>query len=67
MSMTTTRIVTFYNPGQAHDLIQLLDVLRDQLWEFYGDQIIAMQREGCPFEEQARRQYSLDLDDEDPF
>lgn len=67
MSMTTTRIITFWNPGEAHDVIQLLDVLRNQLWESYGDQIIAMQREGCSFEEQAGRQYSLDLEDEGPF
>ena len=45
MSMSTTRFVTYWNAGEAHDVIELLDILRDQLWEAYGDQIIAMRFE----------------------
>ena len=31
MSMNTTRLVTYWNAGEAHDVIEFLDILRDQL------------------------------------
>ncbi len=37
MSMNTTRLVTYWNAGEAYDVIEFLDILRDQLWETYGD------------------------------
>jgi len=45
MSMNTTRIVTFWNAGEAHDVIEFLDVLRDELWATYGEKIIALRTE----------------------
>ncbi len=40
MSMQVTRIYTHWTPNDAHAVIEFLDILRDQLWEQYGDQII---------------------------
>ena len=37
MSMSSTRFVTYWNAGETHDVIEFLDILRDQLWEAYGD------------------------------
>ncbi len=41
MSMKVTKLYTYWTPIQACDMLELLDELRDRLWESYGDQIIA--------------------------
>ena len=45
MPMNTTRLVTYWNAGEAHEVIEFLDILRDQSWKTYGDQIFAMRLE----------------------
>lgn len=40
MSMKVLRLYTHCSPADAHAIIELLDLLRDQLWGAYGDQII---------------------------
>lgn len=40
MSMKVLRLYTHCSPADAHAVIELLDLLRDQLWDAYGDQII---------------------------
>lgn len=39
MSMKVTRLKTHWSPEQASMVIELLDTLRDALWEDYGEQI----------------------------
>jgi len=41
MSMKVTRLYTHCSPAEAHTIIEFLDLLRDQLWEVYGDQIVS--------------------------
>ncbi len=67
MSMKTTRLVTYWNAGEAHDVIEFLDTLRDQLWETYGDQIIAMRLEAEELRVEQADQIQLAFDQEEPF
>lgn len=67
MSMNTTRLVTYWNAGEAHDVIEFLDILRDQLWETYGDQIIAMRLEAEGQRTEHEEQIRLAFDEEEPF
>ena len=67
MSMNTTRLVTYWNAGEAHDVIEFLDILRDQLWETYGDRIIAMRLEAEEQRTEHEEQIRLALDEEEPF
>ena len=67
MPMNTTRIVTFWNAGEAHNVIEFLDILRDELWETYGERIIAMRLEAEQYDPMMRDQYSLPFEDEEPF
>ena len=67
MSMKTTRLVTYWNAGEAHDVIEFLDTLRDQLWETYGDQIIAMRLEAEEQRAEQADQIQLTFDQEEPF
>lgn len=67
MSMSSTRFMTYWNAGETHDVIEFLDILRDQLWEANGDQIIAMRLEtdGQHIEQEDKIQ--LTFDEEEPF
>lgn len=67
MSMNTTRLVTYWNAGEAHDVIEFLDILRDQLWETYGDRIIAMRLEAEEQRTEHEEQIQLAFDEEEPF
>ena len=67
MSMNTTRLVTYWNAGEAHDVIEFLDILRDQLWETYGDRIIAMRLEAEEQRTEHEEQIRLAFDEEEPF
>lgn len=42
MSMSVTRLNTYWSAAEAYTVIAFLDALRDQLWETYGDQITEM-------------------------
>lgn len=67
MSMNTTRLVTYWNAGEAHDVIEFLDILRDQLWETYGDRIIAMRLEAEEQRTEHEEKIRLAFDEEEPF
>lgn len=43
--MKVTRLYTHWSPAEAHTIIAFLDLLRDQLWEVYGDSITSLLRE----------------------
>ncbi|MGB5253310.1 MAG: hypothetical protein WBN68_11350 [Sedimenticolaceae bacterium] len=42
MSLSITRLSTHWDTAEAYTVIAFLDVLRDQLWETYGEDITAM-------------------------
>jgi hypothetical protein len=66
MSMHVSRLHTYWTPEQAAEMLELLDQLRDQLWETYGDQIIAYRMHDCRVTDIDSRQQRLDLEGE-PF
>jgi hypothetical protein len=45
MSLSITRLPTHWDAGEAYTVIAFLDLLRDQLWETYGEQITGMLQE----------------------
>ena len=45
MSLSFTHLPTHWDAGEAYTVIAFLDLLRDQLWETYGDEITAMLRD----------------------
>ena len=47
MTMTVTRLTTYWTPDEAATAIDFLDTLREALWEIYGEQITQMHREAC--------------------
>ena len=67
MSMKVTRLYTYWEAPEAHAVIEFLEVLRDQLWEIYGDQIIDLLREGSVPQVANEQQGELDLDDDLDF
>jgi hypothetical protein len=45
MSLSFTHLPTHWDTGEAYTVIAFLDLLRDHLWETYGDDITAMLRD----------------------
>ena len=45
MTMNSTRLTTYWTIDDAATVIDFLDLLRDALWETYGNQITQMYRE----------------------
>jgi len=66
MTMHTSPLVTHYSVEQAAELLELLDTLRDALWDTYGEQILHHHRELCT-DEPDNGQGELDFDDDIPF
>ena len=64
--MKVPRLYTFWSAEEAWMVIDLLDRLRDALWEEYGEQVIEMHWQDI--ERENDKQLELDLDgDESPF
>jgi len=66
MSLSITRLPTHWDAGEAYTVIAFLDLLRDQLWETYGDEITAMLQDASTTHP-SERQTTLNYDDEPPF
>jgi hypothetical protein len=64
MSMNITRLYTYWEAAEAHTVIEFLDVLRDQLWEIYGDQIVDLLREASVTHHVNEHQGELEFDDD---
>ena len=63
---TTPRIPDYWSPDQALAVYELLEALREQVRDRYGEQITErMRREYA--EQQARAQLELSFNDEIPF
>ena len=66
MSLSFTHLPTHWDAGEAYTVIAFLDLLRDQLWETYGEDITAMLKDASTTGPNAR-QTTLNFDDEPPF
>lgn len=69
MTMNITRLTTYWTVDEADMAIDLLDRLREALWETYGDQITQMQREAYDdrFQDTKQCELDFDFDDDIPF
>lgn len=67
MSMKITRLHTHWSAEEAHTVIEFLEVLRDQLWEIYGDTVVGMLREASAEKAWQEAQITFEFDDEIKF
>ena len=67
MTMNSTRLTTYWSIDDAATVIDFLDLLRDALWETYGNQITQMYREAYDDRFQDPNQCELEFDDDIPF
>ncbi len=67
MSMKITPLPTFWSAEEAHTVIAFLEVLRDQLWESYGDAVVDMLRETSADNAAQEAQASFEFDDDIDF
>ena len=67
MAMQVTRLHTYWQPEQAHTVIEFLDMLREQLWELHGEQIIEMLRQASDSEHIDEKQAQFEFDDDIDF
>ena len=67
MTMNVTRLTTYWSIDEAATVIEFLDILRDALWETYGEQITDMHREAYDNRFQDINQCELGFDDDIPF
>ena len=66
MSLSFNHLPTHWDTGEAYTVIAFLDLLRDQLWETYGDDITIMLRDAANADRDDR-QIELAFDDELDF
>lgn len=66
MTIHVSPLITHYSAEQAAELIDLLDTLRDAMWDTYGEQIQQMHRNHCA-NDLDDGQCELDFDDDIPF
>ncbi len=66
-SMKVTRLPTHWTAEEAHTVIEFLDILRDQLWETYGDRVIDMLHETSANQSQQEDQVAFEFDDDIKF
>lgn len=67
MTMKVTPLTTYWSPDEAATAIELLDILREALWQTYGEQITDMHREIHDEHVSDDSQCTLAFDDDLPF
>ena len=67
MTMNVTRLTTYWTVAEAATVIDFLDILRDALWETYGEDIIKMHLEDHDDRIPDINQYELDFNDDIAF
>ena len=67
MTMKVTRLTTYSSVAEAAAVIDFLDVLREALWETYGEEIIRMHREDYDDQTRDANQYEFEFNDDIPF
>jgi hypothetical protein len=65
--MNTTRLTTYWTVDEAATIITFLDILRDALWETYGEQITMMLRDDHDDRIRDTNQYEFEFNDDIPF
>jgi len=64
MSLSITHLPTHWDAAEAYTVIAFLDLLRDQLWETYGDQITDLLRAADTGPNYDEQQIELAFDDD---
>jgi hypothetical protein len=67
MSMKVTRLYTHWTPAEAQSIIEFLDLLRDQLWDIHGEQIVGLLHEESVTQDIDELQAELEFDDDIEF
>jgi len=67
MSLKITRLQTYWSAEEAHSVIEFLEVLREQLWEHYGEAVVDMLRQAAAEQAWREAQGTLEFDDEIKF
>ena len=67
MTMKVTRLTTYWSIAEAAIAIELLDLLREALWETYGEQITQMHREDYDDRIRDTNQCEFEFDDDISF
>ena len=67
MTMNTTRLTTYWTIDEAATAIDFLDILREALWETYGEQITRMHHEDYDDRIRDTRQCEFVFNDDIPF
>lgn len=67
MTMKVTRLTTYWSTAEAATVIELLDLLREALWETYGEQITQMHREDYDDRIREANQCEFEFDDDISF
>ncbi len=67
MTMNVTRLTTYWSIAEAATAIEFLDILREALWETYGEQVTTMCREAYDHPIRDPNQCEFDFDDDIPF
>ncbi len=67
MTMKVTPLTTHWSVGEAATAIEFLDILREALWETYGEQITQMHREAYDDRIHDTNQCEFQFDDNIPF
>ena len=67
MTMKVTRLTTYWSPAEAATAIEFLDLLREVLWETYGEEITAMHREAYDDRIRDAHQCEFEFDDDISF
>jgi hypothetical protein len=67
MSMKVTRLYTHWSPAEAQIIIEFLELLRDQLWDTYGDQIISLLHEASVSQDVDEHQAGIEFNDDIEF
>ena len=65
--MDTTRLTTYWTTDEAATIITFLDILRDALWDTYGEQITTMLRDDHNDRIRDTNQYEFEFNDDIPF
>ena len=62
MSLSITHLPTHWDTAEAYTVIAFLDVLRDQLWETYGEDITAMLQDASNVADEHQIELAFDDD-----
>ena len=62
MSLSITHLPTHWDTAEAYTVIAFLDVLRDQLWETYGEDITTMLQDANNAADEHQIELALDDD-----